>query len=131
MIEREELLAVIDGAYAARVRGDKAAMAEFWEPDATYRLAGEASMMPAVPVGPAEALHAVSALIDLFEFHELERVSAVIEGLTAAVHWRVKVSAGGPRFEAELFDLWQFSERGKAASLLQFTDTALIVRMLA
>jgi ketosteroid isomerase-like protein len=131
MIEREAILATIDAAYAARMRGDKEAVAQYWEPEATYRLAGESTMMPAVPVGPGDAMKAVDALIDLFEFHEIERVNAVVAGLSAAVHWRIKVSTGGQVFDAELFDLWQFSERGKAISLLQFTDTALIVRMLA
>ena len=131
MIGRETILATIDGAYAARMRGDKQAVAQYWEPEATYRLAGEASMMPAVPVGPGDAMKAVDALIDLFEFHALERVDAIVEGHSAAVHWRARVSAGGQHFDAELFDLWQFSERGKVVSLLQFTDTALIVRMLA
>jgi ketosteroid isomerase-like protein len=132
LIEREEILRIIDGAYAARMRGDKEAVAEYWEPDAVYRLAGEASIMPAVPVGPADVMEAVGALIDLFHFHKLERVEAVVEGLNAAIHWRVTVSTwGGERVDAELFDLWRFSERGKATSLLQFTDTALIVQMLA
>lgn len=131
MLDRDEMLRVIDGAYAARMRGDKAAVAQYWEPEATYRLAGEASIMPAVPVGPTDVMEAVGTLMDLFHFHKLERVDAVVEGPRASVHWRVTVSTwGGERVDAELYDLWQFSERGKAVSLLQFTDTALIVRML-
>jgi ketosteroid isomerase-like protein len=131
MLDRDQMLCLIDAAYAARMRGDKAALAEYWEPEATYRLAGEASIMPAVPVTATDVMEAVGTLMDLFHFHKLERVDALVDGLGAAVHWRVTVSTwGGERVDAELYDLWQFSERGKAVSLLQFTDTALIVRML-
>lgn len=132
LAERDRILDTIDQAYAARAAGDFEAMARFWEPHATYRLAGEAALLPAVPVGPADAVEAVRTLIDLFDFHRFERVSSVVEGNRAAVHWRVTVSNnGGDPVEAELYDLWQFSENGRATSLLQFTDTALIVRMLA
>lgn len=123
------MLQRIDAAYAARAAGDRAAVADHWEPGATYRLAGEATVTPALP---GDAIQAVNALIDLFEFHELERVHAVVEGDSAAIHWRVRVSTpGGEPVEAEIYDLWRFAASGRVASLVQFTDTALIVRMLA
>jgi ketosteroid isomerase-like protein len=133
MLDRAEILRTIDEAYAARMRGDKAALLPYWAPEATYRLAGAEELIPApFPVGPADAHTAAVSLIDLFQFHKLERLHAVVEGPMASVHWRVTVStAGKSAVTTEMYDLWTFTEGGKVCSLLQFVDTALLATMLA
>jgi len=127
-LDRDEILHIIDSVYTARKAGDKEAVAAYWAPDAIFRLAGEASLMSAVvPAGTGGAKDAVDALIDRFQFHELERLSAVVEGNMAAIHWRVTFStAGCAPLTTEISDLWTIGEDGKAVSLLQFTDTALL-----
>lgn len=37
--------------------------------------------------------------------------------------------ADGPR-QSKLYDLWELDENGKARSLIQFADTALVAAML-
>ncbi len=131
MLDRAQILQIIDKAYETRIRGDKAALAPFWSPGATYRLAGVADMLPSFPVGPSEAHSAVPAIIDLVRFHDLEQLQALVEGNSAAVHWRVTFSTQGKEpVTTEMYDLWSFDEDGKVTSLLQFTDTALLKSML-
>jgi ketosteroid isomerase-like protein len=114
------------------MRGDKAALALYWSPGATYRLAGLAEMLPGFPVGPSDAQPAVHSLVDLVQFHKLEKLDALVDGLRAAVHWKVTFSTQGrPPATTELYDLWHFDEDGKVASLLQFTDTALLSSQLS
>jgi ketosteroid isomerase-like protein len=132
MLDRTEILHTIDEAYATRMRGDKARLATLWADGATYRLVGDASNLGGFPCGPADASSTAEALIDLVRFHKLERLNAVIEGGQAAVLWRVTASIGEKEpATTEMYDLWTFNEDGKARSLLQFTDTALLASMLA
>ena len=118
MLDRGKLLATIDHGYARRADGDKAALESFWAPGASYRLAGQAGLLAALPVGPAEANEIVAKLIDLIQFHSFERLDAVVEGRRAAVRWRVTASAkGGEPVEFELFDQWTFDDQYRAAEL--------------
>src|ERR1700761_1420662 len=95
MLNRTQILQIIDTAYETRIRGDKAALAVYWSPGATYRMAGLAEMLPGFPVGPSEAQPAVHSLIDLVQFHKLEKLDALVDGLRAAVHWQGTFSAPG------------------------------------
>ncbi|MCW3836545.1 nuclear transport factor 2 family protein [Sphingomonas canadensis] len=131
MLDREAILQRIDTAYAARTRGDMAALDAMWADDATYQLIG-ASMLPRVPAGVSDMHEAVGRLIDIFQFHEAERVTAIVEGLRAALHWRITFSTGAASIaNTELCDFWEFTPEGKVRSLVQFTDTALLRILLA
>lgn len=131
MPDRDRILAAIDEAYAARTRGDKEALARFWAPDATFRLAGEGSLLDPLPKGAAAAGPAVGELIDLIRFHDYRRLEAVVEGSRAALRWRISCSIdGGPVETTEISEFWEFDEEGRATSLLQFVDTALLAEML-
>lgn len=72
------------------------------------------------------------ALIAAFDMLELTLLASVIEGNKAAMHWRVKVrhNPTGEVHDTELFDLWTV-EDGRAASFVQFADTALVARLMA
>jgi len=130
MLDKATILKTIDDAYATRARGDKDGLAKFLAPGATYRMAAQV-LPPGFPEGSGDAKQSVDALIDLVKFESFERVDAIVEGNTAAVHWRVTFStAKGGRAESELYDLWKFNPDGKAQSLLQFGDTALLNRLL-
>lgn len=132
MPARAQILQTINQAYEARMRGDKAALATFLAPGATFRLAGETSMLASVPAGTSDLHQAAAALIDLFQFHDLKQLGALVDDGTAVIHWQASVSTGGQEpVTTELCDLWTFDEQGRLKSLVQFVDTALLVQMLA
>ena len=131
-MEENRLLGIIDDFWKARMAGDKAGVASFLAPGATYELAGAGAFADPVAVGPsAEALTASARLIDDFRFHSVERLTSIMEGRKAAVVSRVEVSfRGGAITNSELCDVWEFDEGGKVRALKQFADTHLIHRMM-
>ena len=132
MTDRNAVLRTIDAAYAARIRGDNEALAALCAPEAQFELAGEKGLLTGFAAGPAAFGEAVTQLIDLVEFRSVARVSAVVEGLSAAVQWRAVLAvAGRPPVETYLFDRWDVTEDGRIAALVQFSDTALIAQELA
>lgn len=131
-MDRAEILRVVDEAYAARARGDAAGAASCLAPGATFRLAGEASLLPGMPVGPGDCARALDAIVDLVKFHGHERTAAVVEERRAAVLTTATLSVGDrPPVTVDLFDLWEFDADGKVASVTQFTDTARLNALLA
>lgn len=131
MPDRDLILATLDGGLAARARGDKEAMAAFLAPGATFRIAGDRGAFGLLQAGPAQARDVLGELVDLIRFHDYERLDTVVEGDRAAVRWRIDFSiAGGPVATTEILDLWRFDEEARIVDLVQFVDTALLVRML-
>jgi ketosteroid isomerase-like protein len=132
MMDRETILDVVDRAYAARQRGDKEALRDLFAPNAVFRIVGQSQLMGGLDVGPADALTAIDGLVDLFQFHRMERVQVVVDDPVVMIHWAVETSSGGgPRVETELCDIWTLDENDKVTSILEFGDTALISHMLA
>lgn len=124
-MDRATMVQTIDAAYAARQRGDVAAIAAMLSPGATFRMVG-------VSAGPEDAATAIEQLIDQFHFAELERLDALVDGDRVAARVRISASTGGGRHvESELFDLWRFDADGKIVELVEFADTGLIGTMLA
>jgi ketosteroid isomerase-like protein len=131
MLDRDQVLKIIEDGYAARVRGDKAALARFWAAGAQFRIVGAEALAPQIPRAQGEAEPTVAELMDRVTFSGLERLDAVVEGHKAAVLWRVDASVDGkPPVKMELLDLIELDADGKVASLTQFGDTATMVRML-
>src|SRR5688572_29534755 len=129
-MDRDEVLAIIDAAYVARQANDGAALAPFWAEDATFEIAGEASLLEAFPggEGPCAAMPEIEKLMSFVKMSGVERIQAVVEGNRAAVLSRATVSfAGRPPFETLLYDLWELDDTGRVRSLLQFADTAKVV----
>lgn len=132
MPSRDQILETIDAVIAARRNGDANAIHDRLAEGAQYRMAGAATLGGMVPADACCARMAVSGLIDLFEFHEAERLETLVEGNVAAVHWRIRASRpGAAAVDSELFDLWTFDEDGKIASVVEFGDTALMAQLLA
>lgn len=131
MLSRDEILSAIDGIYVARVRGNKDSLTTLWTEDATFHLVGDASLLHPIPVTPQAAQPSIGQMIDTFNFHSVERIDAVVEGNRAAVILRVMASVAGeePR-ETQVFDLWELDDDGRARSVVQFTDTAMVAKML-
>ena len=127
MLSREEALRILDEAYAARVRGDKDALARYWAEGASFEIAGEPTLMNGVPHTAASPMKAISELMDRFQFSALRRLDALVDGNRVAVRWEVTISAAGrPNATTQLFDLITFNEAGKIESFVQFADTALV-----
>lgn len=129
----EENIDLIDRVYALRAADEKSALRPLWAEHAEYRAIGQGPMLPSVPVGPQDAPSAVEQLMDLFQFHDFERLDAVAAGDRVAVRWKVSLSRKGKpdeKVETELCELWRLTEDGKLKELVQFADTALIARLL-
>jgi hypothetical protein len=130
MLNREDALQMIEEAYAARVRGDKEALARYWAEGATFQIAGDATLAHGVPFQSANPMTAISELVDRFQFSDLKRLNAIVEGNTAAVRWEVTLNvAGNPPAQTQLFDLIELDDEGKIRSFVQFADTALVRRL--
>ena len=134
MADRDEIERIIRNAYAARVGKDIDNTMKFFAPDASFQSAGSAAASPAAAraSGAADLRATFSALIAAFDILELALLTSVIEGDKAAMHWRVKVKHNptGEVHDTELFDLWTI-EGGRATSFVQFTDTALVAKLMA
>jgi ketosteroid isomerase-like protein len=128
-MDRDRVLAIIDAAYAARRAGDAEALKAYWAEGATYELAGDKSLLAAFPAaGPAASQPAVEAIMAQIAMPGLERLEAVVEWPRAVVLWRASVAVGGrPVVHTALCDVFTFDETGRIRSLLQFSDTALVV----
>lgn len=132
MLSREQVLARIDDAYATRMRGDKAALAEFWADGARFEQPGDRRAFAGLYDRNADPQGLVEQIIDRIELHSVERVDAVVEGNRAAILWRSSLTVGdnGP-VETMLYDLWELADDGRVRSLVQFLDTALVARLAA
>lgn len=129
-MDRDQVLAIIDQAYAARQANDEEALGQIWAEDATFELAGETSLLENFPgsTGPEAGKPAVEALMRLVAMSNVTRLNAVVEGNKAATLSSATVSfAGRPSFETLLYDLWEIDEAGRVRSLQQFADTARVV----
>ncbi|MBV1690079.1 nuclear transport factor 2 family protein [Novosphingobium sp. G106] len=129
-MDRDQVLAIIDQAYAARQANDEEALGQIWAEDATFELAGETSLLENFPgsTGPEAGKPAVEALMRLVAMSNVTRLNAVVEGNKAATLSSATVSfAGRPSFETLLYDLWEINEAGRVRSLQQFADTARVV----
>jgi len=130
MLGKTTILKTLDGAYAARARGDKKAVSKYWAPGARYHLIGGQHALSKIAKGPAKK--SVEDLMALFKFKSHKRLSAIVDGNNAVVRWRVKVAAKGKKAaNTEICDFWKFNNAGKAVSLTQYTDTALIERLIS
>ena len=128
-MEREDMLAKVEAAYAARRSGDFAALEAVVSPDAVFSYGGEQSFITSVPASGAGSVHqAARELYERIKIHHLQRVEAVAEGNRVAILWRTTLEApGGQPFETHMFDLWEFDQSGKICKGTQFLDTAKLV----
>jgi ketosteroid isomerase-like protein len=131
-MDRDDVLAIIEAAYAARMRGDGEAVNRIWAEGATFETAGEKTLIEAFPgAEPTAGQLAAEAIMRLVAMTSRKTLQAVVEGRRAAILSQATVSfAGREPFETLLYDLWELDEAGKVRSLLQFADTAKIASEL-
>ena len=128
-MQREDMLAKVEAAYAARRTGDFTKLKTVAAEDAAFSFAGEQSLLAGVLASGGVGVHqAARELFDTIEMRELERVQAVAEGNRVAILWRTTlVPPGGQPFETLMFDLWEFDDSGRICCGTQFLDTAKLV----
>jgi ketosteroid isomerase-like protein len=132
-MQREDMLAKVEAAYQARRSGKFGPLAELLAKDAKFSLAGDETLLEAMPGGAGEVgVHdAATQLYDTLELRSLERVDAVAEGNKVAIMWKTTavVPGSGP-FDTLMFDLWEFDDDGRICRGTQFVDTAKFVEAM-
>jgi len=130
MVDAETIAQVVRDGYAARVRGDKEALAAFFAPGATYRMVGHAALGDRLPVEPVDAMEAIGALIDQFTFNDLEIVHMLADSRIAMLQLRLEVATDGEPLHTEACDIWEFDDAGKVTAITQFVDTLLVAQAM-
>ncbi len=129
-MDRTQVEALLNGLYAARIRGDASVMAELFTDDAQFRLAGSPRSCPVAgeTKGKANLRRQFEELIRGFEFKEHAILKLMIDGSSIAMHSRIAVraTASGKAATTEVFDLIELRD-GRIASFTQFADTAFVM----
>jgi len=124
MTERVEIERLLLELYAARVRGDLAAVCATFTNDASFQVAGASSTASPIAmkaVGVAEFRPLLAIMIKSFKLSEQSILSMLIDGAKAAVHWRAKVHSRitGTTVMTELIDVVEVKD-GRIASYTEF-----------
>jgi len=124
MTARVEIERLLLELYAARVRGDLAAVCATFANDANFQVAGASSTaapiaMKAAGVGEFRPLLAI--MIKSFKLSEHTILALLIDGAGAAVHWRAKVFSRitGATVSTEFVDVVAFRD-GRIAAYTEF-----------
>jgi ketosteroid isomerase-like protein len=124
MTERLEIERLLLGLYAARVRGDLAAVCSTFTDDANFQVAGASSNASPIAmraVGVREFRPLLAIMIKSFKLSEHVILALLIDGAQAAVHWRAKVHSRitGTTILTELIDVVEIKS-GRIASYTEF-----------
>jgi ketosteroid isomerase-like protein len=123
MANRVEVDRLLAGLYAARVRGDLAAVCRIFADDAKFQIAGPSHGTPVSvsAVGVVEFRPLLAVMIKTFKLSEHRILSMIIDGAKAAVHWRANVysTITGQRVVTELVDVVEIRD-GRIASFIEF-----------
>src|ERR1700757_466045 len=134
MANRETMLEVIRGAYAARRVGDLEGLISAFHPAAVFTLVGDKKALDVVGSvqGHGGVREALGGFIASFEFGDRDILSEVVEGDRAVVHSRlvVRYKPKNRVWTTEVLDLFTFQD-GKIMELIEFADTAQIKDMMA
>ncbi|MCA1429362.1 MULTISPECIES: nuclear transport factor 2 family protein [unclassified Bradyrhizobium] len=134
MAQREDMLATIRHAYAARGDDDVEGLVTTFHPEGAFTLKGDKSTLElAGSVQGHPALRgAFGQLIEDFGFENRKILAELVDGDRVAVHSRVDVRyhPTGKTFSTELLDLFRFQD-GKIVELIEFADTAQVKAVIA
>jgi ketosteroid isomerase-like protein len=124
MTERLEIERLLLALYAARVRGDLAAVCGTFADDANFQVAGASSTaspisMRAIGVGEFRPLLAI--MLKTFKLSEHTILAMLIDGAKAGVHWRAKIRSRitGTTILTELIDVVEI-RNGRIVSYIEF-----------
>jgi len=134
MGQREDMLALIRTAYAARGNGDVEGLVTAFHPEGVFTLKGDkgALALTGSMEGHPPLRAAFGQFIADFGFESREILAELVDGDRVAVHSRVVVryNPGGKTFSTEMLDLFRFQD-GRIVELIEFADTAQIKAMIA
>jgi len=132
-MQREDILAALGAAYAARVNDDGAALAELWTDATTFEIEGKKSLIDAFPAaGPMNMAAAIEAIMALVKMSDARQEVVAIDGNRAVVLNYATLAFGDSEpFTTTMCDVWEFDEAGKIRSLREFLDTAMLAHEMA
>jgi len=124
MTERVEIERLLLALYAARVRGDLAAVCATFTDDAHFRVAGasiNASPVSMKATGIGEFRPLLGIMIKSFKLSEQTILAMLVEGTRAAVYWQAKIYSRitGTTVLTELVDIVEIRD-GRIASYTEF-----------
>jgi ketosteroid isomerase-like protein len=124
MTQRHEIERLLLELYAARVRGDLAAVCATFTDDANFQVAGASSNASPIAmraVGVKEFRPLLAIMIKSFKLSEQEILAMLIDGAGAAVHWRAKIHSriSGTMTLTELVDVVEIRD-GRIGSYTEF-----------
>lgn len=123
MFNRLAIDCLLRELYAARVRGDLAAVCRFFSNDAKFQIAGPSntSRVSVSSAGMDQLRPLLAVMIKTFKLSDHTILSMIIDGAKAAVHWRAKVysSITGQRVLTELIDVVEIRD-GRITSYIEF-----------
>lgn len=127
MLDRDQALQIVKDAYAARVRGDRDAVAGCWAEGARYQMAGDSRLIGLMATGEEPPMEVVGSLMDTYRFDELELLDAVVDGHSLALRWSVLATVEGKDpVRTQLCDFIKLDAEGRITSFVQFADTAMM-----
>lgn len=106
--DRATVQALVDALYAARVDGQLERLAGLFAEDAHFRIAGSGDGKPiALAADGVDQIRSwLAVLLKSFSISHYELLTTVIEGASAAVHWRATIHSRitGAGVATELMD---------------------------
>jgi ketosteroid isomerase-like protein len=122
--ERVEIERLLLELYAARVRGDLAAVCATFTHDAHFQVAGASSNASPIAMnalGISEFRPLLAIMLKSFKLSEQEILAMLIDGAKAAVHWRARVHSRitGSTVLTELIDVVEVRD-GRIGSYTEF-----------
>jgi ketosteroid isomerase-like protein len=119
MTDRQQIEPLLRALYQARVAGQLDTLCALFAGDARFRIAGSSDGKPIAiaAAGTEEIRHWLAMLVKTFRLARQEILSTVVEGGSAAVHWRADVHSKitGVVVATELIDLIEVRD-GRIAS---------------
>ena len=119
--------------YETRSRNSAADVLALFASDAQVRLAGavDASRIAHQTTTPDELSNTVSDLVGTWQWINVEMLSVLIEGNSAAARYIInaKHKPSGEEITAECMDQFFFDDIGKIKELIEFVDTAKVAQL--
>jgi len=130
MTSRAQIEQAIRASYAARSAGDLDGTLVHFADDGTFEMNARSLGAGDRLVGKAAVRAAVAELIKTWKFDDWKEVSLLVEGDTAALHWRAHVTntTTGKHAVMDCFDFITF-RGGKIAEFRQSADTAMMMQL--
>jgi ketosteroid isomerase-like protein len=114
MTTRDVADRLVSDLHAARINGDLAAMCRCFAPQGEFRIAGASADKP-IAISAHDLIGFrpwLSMLVKVFRITGYERLSLLVDGSRATVHWRADIHSKvtGVTVPTELIDLLEFRD---------------------